>query len=360
LFVAGALSGGMALSRATAQAEASGPDPRCPRCSGVGRVPIAGAKPFVWLKGTPLPKPETIVDEQYCPTCQKAKAGDLAADLRGQIDAALEKNKQWEERTGWKLGCIITRHAAVHTQLTTAQARTVGQALETLTMHLKQLTDSLLLVPTRPDTLELMMLWEKKAWDQFRKVMEDLYPREKLGPSWASAQLWNAYDHSVTPHTYETPQSIKIRPPSCGAVFIAGRRQLNVATDWHAPFWLAEGFSGYCDNVVHKTNRWYSVYDVKQIPVGDWLADARKLAADSKLRPWKEMMARELRDWETSDHVQTTGAVAFLIESEPAKFLRLVARLRGGEEAIAALEAAYGVVLDELEQRFSRWLLARR
>src|SRR4051794_14862923 len=92
--VAGALAGALALSRATAQTQPSGPDPLCPRCGGVGRVPIPDAKPFVWLKATPLPKLETVVDEQFCPTCQQAKAGDLAAELRGQIDAALEKNKQ--------------------------------------------------------------------------------------------------------------------------------------------------------------------------------------------------------------------------------------------------------------------------
>jgi hypothetical protein len=283
----------------------------------------------------------------------------LVAEAKAWFDAALEKNKQWEERTGWKLQCVMTRQAVVHTQLTTAQARSVGQAIETLMLHLKLVTDSLLLASTHPDTLELMMLWEKPAWDQFRKVMEKLYTREELGPSWASAQLYNAYDHIVTPHTYETPQSIKIRPPSCGAVFIVGRRQLNLATDWRAPFWLAEGFAAYCDNVVHKVNRWYTVYDVKTIPVGDWLADANKLAGESKLRPWNEMMSRELRDWEPRDHVQTTATAAFLLESEPAKFLKLLKRLRAGEEQTAALEETYKGTLDELQERCAKWLAKR-
>jgi hypothetical protein len=360
-FVAGSLTTAIATGLALAQDAAGAPDPMCPRCDGIGRVPIGDAKPWVWMKGNALPRWDAaLVGEQFCPVCQSEhKASELVAEAKSRLEAALEKNKQWDERTGWKLACVVTRHAAVHTQLTPVQARAVGQALEMLTLHLKRVTDSLQLASTHPDTLELMMLWEKPAWDHFRKVMEKLYTLQQLGPSWASAQLMNAYDHFVTPHTYETPKSINIRPPSCGAVFIVGRRQLNMATDWRAPFWLAEGFSAYCDNVVHKINRWYSVYDVKTIPIGDWLVNAKKLAGESKLRAWKDMMSRELRDWEWEDHVQTTAAAAFLLESEPAKFLKLLKRLRDREDPAAALEETYKGTLDDLQDRCAKWLAKR-
>ena len=52
--------------------------------------------------------------------------------------------------------------------------------------------------------------------------------------------------------------------------------------------------------------------------------------------------------------------VAFLLETEPAKFLDLARRLKSGNEEVEALEDAYRVKLDELEQRFTRWRLARR
>lgn len=361
-FVATTLATGFVAGRAMAQDVSRASDPMCPRCGGVGRVPISDAKPWVWMKGSAAPKWDAAtVGEQFCPVCQsEKKTSELVAEAKASVEAALEKNKQWEDRTGWKLACVATRQAVVHTQLTNVQARAVGQAIETLTLHMKRVTDSLLLASTRPDTLELMILWEKSAWDKFRKVMEKLYTLEQLGPAWTSAQLYNAYDHINTPHTYETPKSINIRPPSCGAVFIIGRRQLSLAADWHAPFWLAEGFAAYCDNVVHKANRWYSVYDVKTIPTGDWLVDAKKLASESKLRLWKDMIKRELRDWEAQDHVQTMAAAAFLLESEQAKFLKLLKRLRDREDQTAALEEAYKATLDELQDRCAKWLLARR
>jgi hypothetical protein len=337
------------------------PDPNCPRCGGTGRIPLKDARPFVWLKGSPLPTGQAAVGEQFCPVCQTgANAATISAEIKTQLEAAVAKSKQWEERMSGKLACVVTRHATIHTQLAPAQARAVGTAVESLTLHLKRISTSMLLAATRPDTLELMLLWEKPAWDQFRKVMEGLYTLEQLGESWASARQYNAYDHVAIPHMYETPQSVRSRPPSCGAVFLVGRRQLNLATDWQAPFWLVEGFAAYGDHAVHNVNRWFTVYDVKQVPVGDWLADARKLAADTKLRTWQEIAKRELRDWEAADHVQSMAMVAFLLESEPAKFLDLIRRLKGGDDESAAVEGAYRAKLGELEERFARWLLARQ
>jgi hypothetical protein len=360
-FLTSIAAGCAAYSSVARRSAGAEPDPDCPRCGGVGRVPVRDAKPLVWLKGTPHPKWETAIGEQPCPVCQAGVTlAAIAADFKEAVNTALEKNKQWEERTGWRLACIITRHAVVHTQLTTALARTVGNALEMITLHLKRITDSLAMTPTRPDTLELVMLWEKSSWDQFRKVMESLYTIEQLGESWYSAQSLAAYDHVQVPHLYDTPQTLRSRPPSCGAVFLAARRQVRVASDWKAPFWLYEGFGAYGDNVVHKLNRWYVVYAMDEVPVSDWLADAGKLASRSKLRPWAEMIQRELRDWTPDDHMQTAAMAAFLFESDPAKFLNFVGRLRRGEPEVPAVEAAYGTKLDELDAKFSRWIIARR
>lgn len=361
-WLAGSFAGAWAGSVSLAQGQGSGqPDPDCPRCFGVGRVPLANAKPFVWLKGTPLPKFETALGEQFCPACQSG--GDnskLVTEFNQQFNDALAANKTWEERTGWKLACIITRHAAVHTQLNTTHSKSVGAAIDTLLTYFKQISGSLVLASTQPAEYGLVLLWEKPSWEAFRKVMESQYALEQLGPSWISARELQAYDHFAVPHMYETPQSVKLRPPSCGAVFMVARRQLQLAADWKEPFWLAEGFAAYGDNVVHKINRWFTVYTPKQIPVSDWLANARKLVADAKFRPWMEMMKRELMDWNASDHVQTMSMAAFLFESTPAKFLGYLKLLQGGQPSLAALEEAYRVSLDELEARWSRWLLARR
>jgi hypothetical protein len=190
--------------------------------------------------------------------------------------------------------------------------------------------------------------------------MESMYSLQQLGPNWMSVRECNAYDHVEAPHMYETPQSIKTRPPSCGAVFMTARRQLQLAADWRAPFWVTEGFSAYGDNVVHKRNRWFTVYSPRQIPVGDWMVEARKLVGEKKQQSWKAIFKRELIDWEAPDHVQTMSMAAFLFESEPAKFLSYLKRLRNGEEPVEAMEGAYNASLSDIEERWARWVASKR
>jgi len=336
------------------------PDPKCPRCGGIGRVPLLDAKPFVWLKSAVHPRFETMVGGEFCPECQKnADPALLVAEAKERFEGALEKHEYWERETGWKLACVVTRHAAIHTQLSAAQAKAVGLAIETALLHFQRLTGSLALATSRPDKFGVMVLWERGSWDKFRTVMERLYTPAELGPEWAPARDYNAYDHYEMPHMYETPQTARSRPPSCGATFLVARRQLQRAAESNLPFWLLEGFAAYGDNAVHKVNRWYSVYDVKQIAVGNWLTDARKLAGQGKLRPWSEMTKRELADWEWEDHVETMAMAAFLVESEPPRFLDLMRRLKAGDNFTPALESAYRATTDELDQRCTRWLLAR-
>ena len=100
---------------------------------------------------------------------------------------------------------------------------------------------------------------------------------------------------------------------------MAARRQINVATGHHAPLWLSEGFAAYGDHAVHKVNRWFSVYSPEQAPpTGDWVADARRLAGEAKLKRWSDIAKLEQRDWQAHDYVQMLGMTTFLLESEPA------------------------------------------
>jgi len=133
-FLVSSTATAIVANRAMAQDAPGLPDPMCPRCGGVGRVPIGDAKPWVWMEGSAAPKWDAAtVGEQYCPVCQSGKkANELVMEAKGTVEAALEKNREWEERTGWKLACVVTRQAVVHTQLTNVQARAVGQAIETL------------------------------------------------------------------------------------------------------------------------------------------------------------------------------------------------------------------------------------
>src|ERR1041384_3991667 len=97
-FLRASVSGAALAASGRVMAEA---DPNCPRCGGIGRIPLLTEKPFVWLKGTPLPKLEGFGDEQFCPICRAdGDKNELVRDFKAKVDGALEANKKWEERTG--------------------------------------------------------------------------------------------------------------------------------------------------------------------------------------------------------------------------------------------------------------------
>src|SRR5215510_4603512 len=111
ILLAGSLAA-CASSRLLAQ-----PSSDCPRCGGLKRVPIVNAKPFVWRTGDPPPD-NGAVGERPCPACQPPNDNaDLTAQVREHLEAAQQNHRQWEERTGWKLELVVTRHAAIVTQL---------------------------------------------------------------------------------------------------------------------------------------------------------------------------------------------------------------------------------------------------
>lgn len=336
------------------------PTTDCPVCFGRGRLPLKDARPFTWLEPAGTPKWDAVVDEQICPHCQTVTNPEALVQEAEQLFlAALKSHRRWEELTGWKLTCAVTRHATLHSQLSVPQTRAAASALETLTLHLKRLTGSLGLTTTSPVTLELVLLLERSSWDAFRKVMETRFTQEQLGESWGPARELNAYDHFSVPHLYETHQTIRSRPPSCGVTFIVARRQLNRATDWKAPFWLAEGFAAYGDYLVHKSNRWFTTYAGERVPPGDWMAGSRKLVGESQHRDWTKFMRRDLRDWELGDHYQSMSMAAFLLASEPSKFLTFLRQLGAGVGQTQALESVFQCGLADVEERWVRWLLKK-
>lgn len=86
--------------------------------------------------------------------------------------------------------------------------------------------------------------------------------------------------------------------------------------------------------------------------------DLRLLNSKRELRPWKDVLHRELREFTSIEYTQAFGMVSFLLRTQPRKFLQLTRLLREGRDIDAALEAAYSTKLPELEAACNRWIAA--
>jgi hypothetical protein len=338
-------------------------DPDCLRCRGGGLVPHKDRGGYIFVEGVAPFKPELAAAGEPCPICRPLVGKEeLVSAEKARHSALLDEHRQWEERTGWKLVLVQTRHAAAHTLLKASEAMKVGQSLDTLAQQLQKL-GGLALVPTRPETFGLVLLWEKETWTKFRAVMQTLFEPQELGDEWGLARDYNSYDHFAVPHMYESPQTIRQRPPSYGAVYLLARRQLltlargRKAPSFQPPNWLVEGFACYGQQMTMGDVRWFSVYDPSRAPpIGNWQQQVRRLAVEGKLALWKGLLDRHLRDFTPADYSQSLGMVAFLLHEDAGRFIDLCGQLPAAANGQEALEAAYKKPLADLEAAAQLWL----
>ena len=362
--IAGGFAAGVALAARKAWTQQANPE--CRRCRGLGLVPDWSAKPFVFVGSQGTFKAEEAAIGQPCPLCQGA--GEAAArveamrieEARQQHAQALAQHSEWEERLGQKLLFVQTRHVSIHTELKAADARRVGEKVEECTRQIQKACSSLSLVPTRPAGYQQMLLWGEDSWHKFREAMQQRYTPEQLGESWHNAGRGTMYDHPEVAHAYFTARSVRDVAPEFSAIKLAATRQIWVATGQRAPAWLIEGFASYAQHAVLGLARSFTIYALDRGPGGGvTLAEASRQSAAGQFRPWDKLLARELRDFEKSDYPQSLAMVAFLLDTEPAKFLRMVELIKGRTPDAAALEEAFSKNAAEVEAACGKWLAGR-
>lgn len=333
-------------------------DPECRRCRGAGLVPLAAPKPFVFVEGVGGFRAAEAAAAEPCPVCQPmADKTEPLEWARQQHEGAVRRHKQWEDRTGWRLVLVQTRHAAIHTQHQPIEARRIGQAVEALTIHLQQATGSLELTRTQPDEYEQVLLLGQRSWDKFRTVLEGLYTPEQLGEPWLPARQLSSYDFYHVPHAFTTPERVRHQAPAYQAVKFAATRQIMLATGWKAPTWFCEGFGAYGQQAALGDVRISTVYAPERGPKAIYsLRDAREQTRQRQARPWGDLLDRELRDFEPADYAQALGMVSFLLDTWPAKFLSLVRLLKAGTPCAAAMEQAYDKDSTILSLEAEKWL----
>lgn len=350
-----AVATGLCVAPREANAEV---DSDCPKCRGTGLVPLSKPKPFAFVEGSGPFQAKDAVHAEPCPTCRpKADRAPLIDQAAEEHEAAGLLHREWEERLDGRLVHVETRHVSIHTQHQPAQARRIGLAVEAFTLHLQKTTGSLELTRTRPGTYQQMLLLGEPAWLKFRTVLESIYTQEQLGQPWLPARQFTAYDFPDIPHSYIQPERIRELPPEYQAVKFAATRQMMLATNWKAPEWLWEGLGAYGQQAALNDVRISTVYSSDKGPKGVYsFRDAKQQASQRKLRPWDDMIGRELRDFEAGDYFQSLGMVAFLLDSEPGKFLSFLRLLKAGTFCQPALEESYGKDLAALQAASVKWL----
>lgn len=338
---------------------AFGPDGVCLVCQGRLFAPLNPQRAYIHVEGEPAPKPDACVPWRFCPHCQKDRdAKDLVDAEAQRLLTAVDKHKDWEQRTQMQFVRVETRHATLHVGLAADVARRQGAALEALAAHLQMLTKSTLLTQTRPDTLDMLILPDNAAHQKFLALAPN-FPEFSGISDWGLIQQTGGFNGNGV--TVQNATKVPNLPPEHMTLALFSSRNIRLACGNKGRDWLNTGFQYYCEKAVTNQNRVHSInYQVGDAPVSqDWNADFKVLMQQRKLRSMEDLFTMELRFFTAPDHLESYSLVSYLIRSEPLKFIDFVRAVAGGQDDKTALESVFGKTLKELENGWGRFAIAQ-
>lgn len=332
-------------------------DGRCPACFGLCVVPNRPIRPHVHVEGQPLPKPEASVPWQFCPQCQKDRAAQELTDKEAaRLKLAGDGHAFWEQKLQVQLVRAETHHVAIHAQMPAPQVLKIAQAIESLTAHLHTATRSTILTPNRPDDYDMVILWDEASYNRLLDLAPGLEPFAGIEDWGLIRQLPGFTSQKVS--AFNAKRGAET-PPEHMALSQFAQHQMDVATKGNGKHWLKIGFAYYSENAILKKNLVHWIrYEFNDVKIGpNWNAEVKTHASQRKLRRFADMLALDLRFFTPADHLLSYSMVSFLFRSNPERFARMVLFIGDGQESKAAIEAAYGQKLEELEAAWARWAM---
>jgi hypothetical protein len=305
------------------------------------------------MEGDRPPDPAAAAPWRACPKCR------LNADPKILVDAEAARlanvgarNAYWEQQLGLRLQWGETRHVTIHAELTPAATRNVLVQLDRLAARLQADKKCTVLTPARPDTHEIVILWDAPSYDKMINVMAQQNP----GQDWELAR--KAMGVRMRTLSFFSAKRGTPTPPEHMALFQFAQMLMDEATETRAPGWLREGFAAYCENLILQKNLCYSfAYEANQVKFGpNWNAEIRKHAQQGKLKTWAQVFQLDLIGMKALDYLTCYSVVLFLNQDHD-RFVKFVQNVRDVMDINPAMEQAYGKKPAELEALWARWTL---
>lgn len=136
------------------------------------------------------------------------------------------------------------------------------------------------------------------------------------------------------------------------------------------PFWVEEGFGGWMEDRILKTNTSYCYHASAEggygstfrgskqweVDAPDWKILVKKAAAASEFLPLDQLDSLPRGDYSRREVGQSFSFVSYLLkEKEPARFRDYVERVKGGARSPVAFRQAYGVSFEQMDPDWKRF-----
>jgi DNA-directed RNA polymerase subunit RPC12/RpoP len=332
------------------------PPPVCADCQGPGWLPLIQPKAYAWMSRDAAPDPQVCVPWRPCPKCNgKVEPKALVEAETARLAAAPARHDNWVKQLGIPLERGETRYVSLHAQLSPATARNVVVQLDKLTARLQADTKNTVFCQTRPDTHELLIVWDDPTYLKLIDIMGGQNPTQ----DWSLARKTGGV--MSRNRCFFNAKGGRGAPPEDMALFQFAHMLMIEATDAKAPPWLNEGFAAYCENLILQRNLCHSIkYEMNEVQFSsNWNSEIRKYAQQNKLKPWDQIFPLDLIGLKALDYLTCYSMVCFLAK-DPERFTKFVVEVRGGVPPPQALERAYGKSIKELQAMWAQWTLTQR
>jgi hypothetical protein len=323
----------------------------CADCQGTSYIPFSVYKPYVWDYKEPAPDPLSSVPYVPCPKCQRQ------VDPRAFAVAEAERMKtapscinEWTRKLNARVECGETRYVSVIAQLSSPVLKNILQQMDKLTQHLQTNFRSVLLTQTRPDTHQLIIVWDRPDYERLIDVLAAENPEQ----DWALTR--RATGSMARERCFFSAQRGLGSPSENMAIFQFAHMLILEGTAGKSPDWLTEGFASYCENVVLKKNLCYAFrYAANQVRLGtNWNAEVAQSARQGQMSSWDRIFKLELIGMKPQDYLMCYSVVRFLA-SDPVRFRTLLVDIRAGVASQRAVEHAYGRTIEDLRKMWTQW-----
>ena len=339
------------------------PDPGCPRCLGIGMVPLKLLQPISRKQGDRRDLGKELLGD-CCPECQHQQDPLKFSDDSPALAAAIDEfHRKVEIGIGKKLERFETRYRVVHSELSERETAVVLKAINQFEFKLQQRFGHLLFSNSRRGEDDVLLVRQETYPQAVKLVRTDLadfdYPWDHL----LRLHAFSVHRYSAALRETKFPKSIVDK-----TVFALATKQLGKAALWNEPPWLYSGFGAVMEYEVTRKNLVYvssppvdqsaqSERDLRHAPdfAENWDLQFRRRARAGESRPWEVMFELQFSDYQLIHDLQAKSMVKFLM-SRPDRLTQLVQRLGRKELPLPALENAYGATLKELEGEWKKWV----
>ncbi|MCX7805093.1 MAG: hypothetical protein N3A38_07885 [Planctomycetota bacterium] len=330
----------------------------CKKCGGRGLIPCPTHSKQPLILGMDDKPPDCCGGAGFtvCPDCDGARQRyEAIANALASRHSHLE-NVQRRINQQFKL--FQTPHACYFSQLSDEQTLAAVRSCENLAIQLKAYFKDGGFDVVWPPDCRVFIISTQHNYEVFFEALSGGRRDGKGGEGEGQRDLHKRTSGAHVPNLAVAnkermgdPQYIQ------GVTNLFAHVIMKNASGGKAPAWLEEGFASWCEYLMFRNCRFYTIaYEDNRIDMrGSWSESVRKGIVAGTTLTIPQLMEIELRGLKPLVYQQCWSFATYLIARGAKHYEKAVSDIRSGTAPAAAIEKAYGQKASDMTHSWARW-----